>query len=359
MKGGNIIQAIKLSFIGDLSINNGYANFVKTEKNPFIDVQSIIKESDFVIGNLEAVVEGKDGENLQKQTRLKVSYQSLELLKDLKVNMYTLANNHIYDQLYDGFIKTVDFLNENNIDHIGANVIPSQETTYIKSIKDKKFAFLNYVHLGTNPNFPPDCKIDVNIYDKHVIVNQIKQVRNHVNFVVLTLHWGMDNSHFPEPWQRKDARDFVKAGANFIVGHHSHVLQGYEKIDNSYVFYSLGNFAFAPLKEGKENDLDRNRQRDSIVLHWLINDDKSEVTWDPIRLDNLFVLPSKRSKIKKLTILIPFVSNSFIWPFYKFYLRYIYKFYYYFFGNGRNPIKQLSKIDKRKLIRAKRIIGLR
>lgn len=350
---------IKISFLGDISLNNGYKALAQNGINPFKGVEGFLSKSNFVVGNLEAVVEGEDGENFQKQTRLKVSYQNLELLKGLKVNLFTLANNHIYDQLYDGFIKTVNFLNENNIDHIGANVIPSQETTYIKSIKDKKFAFLNYVHLGTNPNFPSDCKIDVNIYDRQVVINQIKQVRIHVDFIVLTIHWGMDNSRFPEPWQRKDARDFVKAGANFIAGHHSHVLQGYEKIDNSYVFYNLGNFAFAPLKEGKENDLDRNRQRDSIVLHWLINDDKSEVTWNPIRLDNLFVLPTKRSKINKLTILIPFVSNSFIWPFYKFYLRYIYKFYYYFFGNGRNPIKQLSKIDRRKLIRAKRIIGLR
>lgn len=346
---------IRISFLGDISLNNGYYALAQKGINPFKGVKEVLSKSDFIIGNLEAVVEGEEGENLQKQTRLKISCQSLELLKGLKVNLFTLANNHIYDQLYDGFIKTVDFLNENNIDHIGANVIPSQETTYIKSIRDKKFAFLNYVHLGTNPNFPSNCMINVNIYDKHIIVNQIKQVRNAVDFVVLTLHWGMDNSRFPEPWQRKDAREFVKAGADFIVGHHSHVLQGYEKIDNSYVFYSLGNFAFAPLKEGKENDLDRNRQRDSIVLHWIIDGIKTEVWWDPILLDQLFVMPAKKSKIKKLSKLIPCVSNSFIWPFYSFYLKFVYKLYYYFFGNGRNPIKQLLKIDINKINRAKSI----
>jgi hypothetical protein len=173
------------------------------------------------------------------------------------------------------------------------------------------------------------------------------------------LHWGMDNSRFPEPWQRKDAKFFVESGADLIVGHHSHVLQGFEKINNASVFYSLGNFAFAPLHPGTEYELDPSRQQDSVVVFWTITNGNTSVHWRPIQLDQLHVSQAGMTKIKKLSRLIPFVSNALIWPFYSFYLNKLYKVYYYFFGHGRNPLSQLLKIDKNRINRAKSIIGLK
>ncbi len=348
---------MKISFLGDISLNNTYSQFAYNNKNPFKGVEILLKQSDYVIGNLEAVAEVTNGENENKQTSLKVNYKSLNLLKSIKVNLLTLANNHIYDQLLDGFKKTISFLNDIDIDHTGASVkSKGLSSTFVKVIGSKKIAFLNYVHNDTNPGFPDNCEINVNIYNREHIKSDIIQIKQSVDFIVLILHWGLDNSRFPEPWQRKDAQLFIDTGVHLIIGHHSHVLQGYEKIENAWVFYSLGNFAFAPVQEDRENDLDLNRQRDSIVLHWTVEDNIIDVDWDPICLDRLNVIPSNNSKIKRLTRLIPFVSNRLIFPFYHFYLNIIYKVYFYFFGNGRNPFQQLKNINKNKLRRAKQII---
>jgi len=349
----------KISFIGDISLNGGYSDLAKANKNPFEKINNTIYDSHYVAGNLEAVAENNNEEYFDKVTRLKISYDSLGLLNNLKINLLTLANNHIYDQLYEGFSKTIYFLDKNGIEYIGATIPgKANNDAFIKDVAGFKIAFLNYVHKATNPKFPKDCLIDVNIYERNDIIERINNIRESVDFLILILHWGMDNSRYPAPWQRRDARIFANAGVDLIIGHHSHVLQGYEKIDNSWVFYSLGNFAFAPLKEGKENEL-ANRQKDSIILHYILSHNKRNVEWIPIKLEGLNVVPSGKTKIEKLSKFIPFVSNPVVWPFYRFYVNIFYKIYFYFFGNSRNPFTQLKNIDVNKLKRAKQIITYR
>ncbi|MFW5793372.1 MAG: CapA family protein [Bacteroidota bacterium] len=346
-----------IDFLGDISLNNAYVNLAVRKESPFTQVNDVLKNCDYLVGNLEAVVKSDEGENYSKQTRLSIHLESLKLLGRIKPDLLTLANNHIYDQLKDGFDKTMTYLDQNNIEYIGASSKPEKEMrAFIKQINGFKVAFLNYVHPETNPSFPDDIKISVNQYVKQNIITDISSIRKKVDRIVLILHWGMDNSRFPEPSQRRDAKEFAEAGADLIVGHHSHVLQGFEKIGSSYVFYSLGNFAFAPLKEGKEYGLDKNRQANSIILHWTIRDGSHKVSWTPIILDNLRVKPVEKTNIHKISRLIPLVSNLLVWPVYKFYLKYIYKLYFYFFGNGRNPIKRLKQIDRSKLNKAKMIL---
>lgn len=349
------MSELNINFLGDISLNNAYVNFAAKNESPFNQVIEVLKDCDYLVGNLEAVVKSDQGKNYNKQTRLSIHHESLKLLDSIQPDLLTLANNHIYDQLKDGFDKTLDYLNKKSISYTGANQNTEEKQFFVKNINGHNIAFLNYVHSETNPNFPENIDIAVNQYEKQSIIDNIVSIKQKVDRVVLILHWGMDNSRFPKPTQRADAKVFVEAGVDLIVGHHSHVLQGFEKIGNSFVFYSLGNFAFASLKEGKEYALDKKRQTDSIVLHWTISDKAQNVSWTPIILDNLRVRLSHKSRIMKLSRLIPFVSNKLVWPFYKFYLNYIYKIYFYFFGNGRNPIKRLKQIDRAKLNKAKRL----
>jgi hypothetical protein len=253
--------------------------------------------------------------------------------------------------------KPANYLEENRIEYTGASLANHKEKHFfIQKINGRSFAFLNYVHASTNPCFPENCAIHVNLYERNAILENIKALREKVDYVILIFHWGFDNSRFPKPQQRKDAKAFAEAGADLIIGHHPHVLQGYERIKNTWVFYSLGNFAFAPLKEGKDDELDRNRQKDSIILHWIVRPEGIEVKWDPVNLHGLSVIPADKSKIEKLSRLIPRVSNSFVWPFYRFYLTVVYKIYYFFWGNDRNPLKQLRKLNKSHLRKAQRML---
>jgi poly-gamma-glutamate synthesis protein (capsule biosynthesis protein) len=349
-----MIYPIQLSFVGDICLNDDYSASVLKNKNPFIHVKHFLEDSDLVIGNLEAVMAGNQGENLLKQTRLQIDYSSLKLLKYIYLNIITLANNHIYDNLLEGFQRTISFLRQNEIDYLGAfEKGVEDKTVCMKTLKEKRFVFLNYVHPDTNPLLPENCPVHLNLYDKSIIVSEIKKYRSLADFVILLLHWGMDNSRFPSPDQRNDARAFIVAGADVIIGHHSHVLQGYERIGKAWIFYGLGNFAFSRRYEnGEYNDLDNMRQIESVILNMTINQNNFEFFWNPVCLKGVNVMPLTSVRMNYLSTLLPIISNKIAWPFYVFYLNIIYKSFFFFFGNGRNPVQQFKSIDRKKIKRA-------
>lgn len=352
-------NSFKIAFLGDISLNGGYKEIALQGRNPFNAIEHLLNKADFVVGNLEAVCGHKEGKHHPKQTRLSIAPESLSLLKYLKLNLVTLANNHIFDNLDDGLMTALKYLDKNGINYTGASLHSKSHLPYVLEKNGIKIAFLNYVHSSTHPGIDESHPVTVNHYQLDEIKRTIKRFKSSCDLVVLILHWGMDNSRFPEPWQRKDSREFVKSGADLIVGHHSHVLQGYEKIGGAHVFYSLGNFAFAPLKDGKEYKLDPSRQTDSIILYYAIENNAKKVNWQPVALKEFNVTLSDTTKLNKLSKLIPFVSNSIVWPLYNFYLNVGYKLFYYFFGSGRNPVKQLKKIDSYRVLRAKKILGLK
>lgn len=344
---------IKISFIGDISLNDKYIELPRLGEDPFCEISRELEDSDLVIGNLEGFHESEKGENLLKSPRLKANQESLSLLKKIKIDIVSLANNHAYDNLYDGFEKTINFLNNSSIEYLGAYKKEYEGDRYlIRRIKNKKIAILNYVHELTNPSLPEDVELLLNIYEKNNILETIKKLNNKFDLTVLILHWGMDNSYFPEPWQRKDAQDFIKAGVDLIVGHHSHTIQGYEKIENKYIFYSLGNFCFAPfIWDGEIYDIDHKRHFESFILKIILKEKNVyDVDFIPILNDGLLIkLGSNKfiKKIERISKLIP--PMTFIWPLYKIYLNLFYKIYFYFFGNNRNPIERLKKIDLRRI----------
>lgn len=64
------------------------------------------------------------------------------------------------------------------------------------------------------------------------------------DFVVVNLHWGNEKADTPDVWQVQLAHQIVDAGADAVIGHHPHVLQGIEKYKSGVIVYSMGNFVF-------------------------------------------------------------------------------------------------------------------
>jgi hypothetical protein len=76
-------------------------------------------------------------------------------------------------------------------------------------------------------------------------LNHIRRLRPHVDWLIVQMHWGTELAQLPSPQQRQWAREMVAAGTNVVIGHHPHVLQPIERIDNGVVAYSLGDFIFS------------------------------------------------------------------------------------------------------------------
>jgi poly-gamma-glutamate synthesis protein (capsule biosynthesis protein) len=347
-------QSISLSFLGDIALNDNYIQHYNAGSNPFEHITKLLQNTDLVVGNLEALCNGTQGFNELKKPTLFTSKPTLNYLKELNVGLVSVANNHVYDNLESGFDQTISFLKEKNIRYTGANTGKDQSiSAEIISIKGKKFAFISYVHSDTNPSLPDDCKLNLNLYDFNKIGNEIRSLKIESDYIVLLLHWGLENSAFPAPWQRRHARKLIEAGADLIIGHHAHVVQGLEFFKNKPVYYGLGNFCFSSFKaNGRVYELDRKRNTKSIIANIVINSEIKCFT-TTIKNKNEWIYPDKVLDSKGLSFLsklIPLVSNELVWPFYVFYVKVIYKSFFYFFGNNRNPMQQLMNLRFQKVV---------
>jgi hypothetical protein len=260
-------RTLEMCFLGDISLNGNYEKLYDTGMTPFSAIGEALDKS-FVVGNLECFSRGNQGVNENKKPRLETSVETLNYVRDFHLNVACLANNHVFDHLEDGFLKTMSFLQQNNIDSIGASLGPDHRRPLILEKQGVEIGLLNYVTSDTNPNPPSDTDIKVNTFELENIVHDIKNLKDQVNHVVLCLHWGgrVEGGMYPDWDQPKTARILIDEGADLVIGHHSHTAQPYEVYKGKYIFYSLGNFCFSDYWfEGKLHVNSRRRMITTIV----------------------------------------------------------------------------------------------
>lgn len=218
--------------------------FRSNKERIFGAIKPWISKADFSIVNLEApalsgppVPIKKDGPGLH------TSPTSIEVLKDVGFDVISLANNHFFDQGQKGVECTISACLENKIRFVGAgkNFEEARSILYINS-NDKtvaiinacehEFSIANSEHGGSNP-------IDlVNMQE------DISSARRKADYVIVILHGGIEHYHYPTPRMKRWYRHFVDLGADAVVNHHQHCINGYEVYKGKPIFYGLGNFYF-------------------------------------------------------------------------------------------------------------------
>jgi len=347
----NSNDIVKISFLGDISLNNKYIDLYKTGVNPFEKISQNITNSDLVIGNLECLATGKDGENELKVPRLGTNVETLNYLTDININIVTLAHNHIYDHLESGYVITKEFLKSNHIDSIGAGISINEASKPIyKEINRLKFCFLNYVTKDTNPNLPNNVSIKLNYFDIETAVSDVKEVRSKVDFVIILLHWGglTENGYYPDLNQPIYAKRLIDIGADLIIGHHSHTMQPFEKYKGKYIFYSLGNFCFDDVVyKGKMYYKLGNRQKKSIIVNASFFNNDYKIDLLPIYNNELIIEPKKRLiyiyKFRNFVFSI-IKAFPFLWKFYFYQFKKTNRIYRYFFVKEGSFWGKLSSI---------------
>ena len=190
---------------------------------PFKKVAGKLAEADFVFVNLENPII----ENCPRTAtglKLCADPKLIEGLKLAGVDVVTLANNHAGDYGKEGIEKTVEFLKGVGIEAVGlGNLV-------IKEKKGIKFGFLGFNFVSKSPK-DEDFKL-------------VSDSDNKVDILIVGVHWGEEYKDKANKFQREWAKMLVEAGADVVVGHHSHWIQDFESIEGKPVYYSLGNFIF-------------------------------------------------------------------------------------------------------------------
>jgi len=343
---------LKICFLGDIALNGKYIELAEKDLNPFKSLSPLLNSYDYVIGNLECVLPGNEGENNKKKPRLYTDLRAFKFIKDINLNVACLANNHIYDHLDSGFNNTINFLKKNDILYTGADI--TTQSTPIPLILRKNnvsIAILNYVTDDTNICRPDKSNIQCNIFKTDEVLKIISDIRDKVHFIFVVLHWGgiVEGGLFPDYHQRKIAKQLIDSGVDLIIGHHSHTIQPYEIYKNKYIFYSIGNFCFSDFYfNGIYHPMPKRRMRTMIIDVAIVDsvDYNVKIHYFQNKLTHFINISYYKffHKIQNF-IYLYFLSRSYIlWKLYYLHYKYITLTYFFLVRKDISIYQKLKRI---------------
>ena len=232
-----------MAAVGDISFH--WAQGPKAHLEILRSVRSLWADCDIVIGNLEGPLV-QNGSPVDGKCTLKASPALARSFANSGFGLMTLANNHIMDHGPVGLFSTMKALNQAGLPFVGAGKDgDSARSPYYVTLKGTPCAFLARSSvIVSSPCYASMDSPGIAFLDVDEIKAALKKCKRKADIVVLIAHWGVEHYRYPSVSQRKLARELIETGADLIIGHHPHVLQGVEEIGSALVTHSLGNFVF-------------------------------------------------------------------------------------------------------------------
>ena len=261
-----------ISFVGDVSLADNWFIAPKYDEGGInrilsSDMLDIMRSSDVMIANSEFTVSDRGNKLPNKMYTFRATPSRLAIYEEMGIDLVTLANNHVYDYGSIAFNDMLDAFLEYNIPHIGAgHNIEEAMMPYYFIVNGYKFAFVNANRSEKNimtPGATENSEGVFRCYDSTDMINLIKNLRPNSDYVIAIIHYGRENSHELEDVQISSSKAYIDAGADVVVGHHAHVLQGIEFYNHKPIIYNLGNFLF--------ND----EEIDTAIFKIILNDNGS------------------------------------------------------------------------------------
>lgn len=212
------------------------------------EIQSLLKDATFTMINNEFCFSERGQQAPDKQFTFRVNPSYASVLTDLGVDIAGLANNHVLDYGHDALTDTFTTLTNNGIEYTGAgNSLEEASKLIVKTdSKGRTYGFLAASHvipvgswnvLNSQPG-------EFCFYDETDLLNAVKEARGQVDYLFVMVHWGVERTTELEDYQVNDGHHIIDAGADAVIGMHSHCLQPVEYYNGKPIFYSLGNFIF-------------------------------------------------------------------------------------------------------------------
>jgi poly-gamma-glutamate synthesis protein (capsule biosynthesis protein) len=226
----------------------------------FSDVSDVFHGADFGFVNMETPVAPNHSKG-SKPFMFDAPLAMPEALKASGIKIVSFANNHVMDQGWAGFAETREHLREAGLLFAGSGDTAQQAwqpvITEANGIKVGWLGMTRWLNGNRNPD--KDDVPHVNFFpypgeaggaagmDEAGVIEAVKAARAQCDFLVVSIHWGIEYATAPRPEDVAMGHKMLDAGASVIVGHHPHVLQPVETYAtadgrNTVIFYSLGNF---------------------------------------------------------------------------------------------------------------------
>ena len=218
---------------------------------PFELVQDLLSGADITLGNLESAL-GDQGTPENKGYTFRAPAEAAQSLAQAGFDLLSLANNHAMDFGPASLLDGIALLQAHGVRTVGAG--ENAETAHspvILNINEFSIAFLAYVDVPVEVRgfdaktwTASQTQAGVSWADPAQMAADVAAIRPLVESVVVLLHSGYEYVVQPSPQQVNAAHTAIDAGADLVLGHHTHVLQGIEFYNDAVIVYGLGNFTF-------------------------------------------------------------------------------------------------------------------
>ena len=310
---------VSLFMVGDALIHDAVYNDAKTStigedgynvydfKHMFTDIKPLASSHDLAFYNQETIIGGKDLGLSNYPMFNSPEEIGLDML-DAGFNIVNLATNHTMDKGVKGAQHSADFWDKQDAYVTGGYSSLDKRNNIVVAEKNGiKYAVLGYTY-GTNGlPVPEGYEYLVNVWSvygddnyqayKEVVKKDIESVRDKVDVLIVSMHWGNEYTHTPS-WYQRDAAEFLSEnGVDIIIGTHPHVIQPIEYVNNTLVIYSLGNFISAQIEENTLVGM-----MASLNIHKHVFNDEVTITIDNIKADLVWTYHERYRNFK----VIPF-----------------------------------------------------
>ena len=221
---GDCILGTDENFYYDTSFNAYYENYGSAYF--FQNVKDVFEKDDLTIINMEGTLTDLTTRK-DKQFAFKGNPEYVKVLTNGSVEAANMANNHTYDYGEESFKDTVNILEKNKIRTFG------DDETVIIPVKGVNVGIFGIYELDDHEERIPQVKSDI-----------AKLKKDGADIIVAVFHWGNELERVPDDNQVMLAHLAIDEGADVVVGHHPHVLQGIDTYKGKTIAYSLGNFCF-------------------------------------------------------------------------------------------------------------------
>ncbi len=247
---------VTLAFAGDLGFGENYANMAyyhsvgdDITRCILPDLIERMDAADILMLNNEFTYSDRGKPLAGKGFTFRTKPAMAANLDKLSVDIVSLANNHVYDYGEEALLDTLSTLEQYGVPYVGAgrNLEEAKKIVYFR-VNGIKIAYVSatqierdYVYTKQATDTAPGV---LRTYDPALFCDVIREAEEKSDFVVVYVHWGTEADIMFEEDQRELGRAYIDAGADLVIGDHTHYLQGVEYYKGVPIFYSLGNFWF-------------------------------------------------------------------------------------------------------------------
>ena len=239
-------KRMSLIAVGDILIHESVYKDAYVSENDsydfhymFTDIEPIINKYDLKFCNQESIIGGRTL-GISGYPSFNSPDEIGDELVNLGFNLISLANNHTLDKGENAVLYSNSYWNSKAVITAGS-YSSIEERNQIRTYEQNgiKYAFLSYTTIS-NASVKKDYLL--NMYSADKAKKDIDAVKDQVDVIIVSMHWGVENTNTPTESQKQIAEYLSSLGVNIIIGHHPHVVQPVQYVGDTLVIYSLGNF---------------------------------------------------------------------------------------------------------------------